>query len=56
MDPHYSVLLEDDTKGNCDIEKNKREGINTTVLAIVLPVVVVSIFLIGAAVYFYPKY
>jgi hypothetical protein len=50
MDPQYSVLIGDEN-GAC----GQDDGESTHVVAIVIPVVVGSIFLIGLAVFFAPR-
>lgn len=65
MDPHYSVLLGDDNiqNGGCPLTEDtnnnknrKNKNISTLVVAIVVPVVVGLVIIIGLLVYFAPKY
>lgn len=59
MDPQYSVLLGDEAdKGECgtNVQDDKKNGINTKIIAIVVPVVVGAFILVGVGVLAYPRY
>lgn len=54
MDPQYSVLLEDENAQDC-LVNSKKKGVNILIIAIVVPVVVTLIAIVGLLIYFYPK-
>lgn len=56
MDPHYSVLLGDSNTKDCSSDSVKGgAGVDVKIIAIVVPVVVVSAALVGLAVIMAPK-
>lgn len=64
LDPHYSVLLGDENKGDCSTASTTSTsttpdhpiGVNSSTLYIIIPVVVGSVVLIGIAIFVTPRY
>lgn len=46
MDPHFSVLLGDENKGECDSKIHKNKALK--MVAIIIPVSIVGVIVLGA--------